>query len=121
MSLSIAIRRIDDDIVVLELAGRLSVIEPSLRRSAWELMERGERHFIISLANVSYLDNSGLGQLCWIYTAVRNRGGDMVLLMPTCRIKQLLSITKLDAVFQSFECEADAVASMQALTSAVSA
>ena len=120
MSLSIEIRRIER-VVVLELAGRLSVLEPSLRQLAWELMERGERYFIIRLANLSYLDNSGLGQLCWIYTVVRNRGGDMALLMPTSRIKKLLDITKLDTVFQTFESETDAIASIQAFRSAVSA
>ena len=119
MSLSIEIRQIDQ-IVVLELAGRVSVLEPSLRDVASELVERGERHMIISLANVSYLDNSGLGQLCWIYTVVRNRGGDMKLLKPTSRIQKLLSITKLDTVFQSFERETDAVASMHILRSAPS-
>ena len=120
MSLSIEIRHIDR-VVVVELAGRLSVLEPSLRQLAWELMERGERYFVISLANVSYLDNSGLGQLCWIYTVVRNRGGDFALLMPTSRIKTLLRITKLDTVFQIFESETDAIASMQTLRSTVSA
>ncbi len=112
MSLSIEIRRVDE-IVVLEVAGRLSVLEPDLRQLAWELIQRGERHFIISLANVSYLDNSGLGQLCWIYTMVRNCEGDMTLLRPTSRIKKLLNITRLDTVFESFERETDAIRSMQ--------
>ena len=120
MSLSIETRRIDR-VVVLELAGRLSVLEPVLKDRAWELMELGERHFVISLANVSYLDNAGLGQLCWIYTVVRNRGGDTKLLKPTSRIRKLLGITKLDTVFQSFERETDAVASMRTLRSTVSA
>jgi len=120
MSLSIETRRVDV-VVILELAGRLSVLEPSLRQLAWEFMERGERYFVVNLANVSYLDNSGLGQLCWLYTVVRNRGGDMKLLKPTSRIKRLLNITKLDTVFQSFERETDAVQSMQAFRSTVSA
>ena len=120
MSLSIQIRRIGH-IVVLDLVGRLSVLEPDLRQLAWELMEQGDRFFMINLANVTYLDNSGLGQLCWFYTVVRNRGGDLTLLRPTCRIKKLLSITKLDTVFQLFECEADAVSAMQAFKSIVSA
>ena|SRR5207244_4241177 len=120
MSLSIEIRHVDQ-VVVMELSGRLSVLEQNVRRLAWELIERGERFFIISLANVSYLDNSGLGQLCWIYTVVRNRGGDMKLLRPTIRIKTLLNITKLDTVFQYFECEDEAVGAMQAVRSAVSA
>ena len=120
MNLSIEIRRINH-IVVLELAGRVSLFEQNLRQMARELIERGERYFIISLANVSYLDNSGLGQLCWLYTTARNHGGDMALLKPTSRIKKLLSITKLDTVFQSFEYEADAVASMEGFRTAVSA
>ena len=120
MSLSIEIRQIDR-VVVLELAGRVSVLEQGLRQIAWNLMERGERYFIINLADVSYLDNSGLGQLCWIYTVVRNRGGDMALLMPTSRIKKLLNITKLDTVFRCFEFETDAVVALLALRSIVSA
>jgi anti-sigma B factor antagonist len=119
MSLSIDIRR-TDRVVILELAGRLSVLEPSLRDLAWELIEHGERYFAICLANVSYLDNSGLGQLCWIYTVLQNRGGDMVLLRPTYRIKKLLHITRLDTVLQSFDCESEAVASIPAIRSAVS-
>lgn len=120
MSLSIEVRRFGD-VVVLELAGRVSVLEQDLRRVAWELIERGERYLLISLANVSYLDNSGLGQLCWIYTVLQNRGGDMMLLKPTSRIKRLLNITKLDTVFHSFECEAEANAAIHAFRSAVSA
>jgi anti-sigma B factor antagonist len=120
MSLSIEIRRVDQA-VVLELYGRLSVLEQQLRQLSWELLQSGGRNFVISLANVSYLDNSGLGQLCWIYTVARNRGGDMKLLRPTSRIKRLLNITKLDTVFQSFESEAEALQSMQPLKSTVSA
>ena len=120
MSLSIELRR-TDQVVILELAGRLSVLEPSLRELARELIEEGERYFAISLANVSYMDNSGLGQLCWIYTALQNRGGEMALVRPTSRIKKLLEITKLDTIFQSFESEKDAVACIPALRSVVSA
>jgi anti-sigma B factor antagonist len=112
MSLSIEVRRVEQ-VVVLEVCGRVSVLEQDLRRRVWELIERGERNFIISLANVSYMDNSGLGQLCLIYTVLRNRGGDVKLLKPTTRIKRLLGITKLDTVFQCFDREADAVAALQ--------
>ncbi len=108
MSLSIGIRKIENA-VVLDLFGRVSVLEQNLRQAAWDLIERGERTLVINLANVSYLDNSGLGQLCWIYTVLRNRGGEMKLLKPTTRIRRLLSITKLDTVFQTFESEIEAV------------
>lgn len=120
MSLSIEIRRIES-IVVLELSGRLSVLEPQLRQLSRELIERGEKFFVINLANVSQLDNSGLGQLCWIYTTLRGRGGDMKLLKPTARIKKLLSITRLDTVFESFDREIEAILAMQVIRSVVSA
>jgi anti-anti-sigma factor len=119
-SLSIEVRQLND-IVIMELAGRVSFFEQSLRQTAAKLIERGEQYFIISLANVSYLDNSGLGQLCWIYTVLRSRGGDMALLKPTSRIKKLLCITKLDTVLHSFESEAEAIASMEAFRPAISA
>jgi anti-sigma B factor antagonist len=120
MSLSIELRD-NGGVIIFELAGRLSVLQPSLRQLAWELIEQGHRYFVINLGNVSYLDNSGLGQLCWIYTVARNRGGDMVLLKPTTRIRKLLNITKLDSVFKAFDYEVDAIASIQTLRSTVSA
>jgi len=116
MSLSIEIRQIER-FVILELAGRVSVLEPGLKQVAARLMDRGERYFIINLANVAYLDNFGLGQLCWIYTVARNRGGDMKVLKPTPRIKELLK--KLDSVFETFEREDDALRSIPVLTASL--
>jgi anti-sigma B factor antagonist len=120
MSLSIEIRRLECA-VVLELSGRLSIFEQNLRHCVWELIENGDRIFVINLANVSYLDNSGLGQLCLIYTMLKNRGGDLKLVRPTPRIRRLLGITKLDTVFEVFEHETEAVRTGRALSSAVSA
>jgi anti-sigma B factor antagonist len=115
MSLSIELRK-NDHVVIMELAGRVSVLDRSLKQLAEDLVERGERYFVMNLANVSYLDNSGLGQLCLIYTVARNRGGDVKLLKPTERIRKLLTITKLDAVLECFDSEDEAVASMRLLT-----
>ena len=120
MTLSIELRRIDN-IVILELAGRVSVLESQLRQLAERLIQQGERYFLINLANVSYMDNSGLGQLCLIYTIARNRGGDMRLLKPTERIRKLLAITKLESIFMLYESERDAVGAMSALTPSLSA
>ena len=113
MSLSIELRKIDH-VVIMGLAGRVSVLDRCLKQIAEDLVGRGERFFLMNLANVSYMDNSGLGQLCLIYTIARNRGGDVKLLKPTERIKKLLNITKLDSVFECFDSEDEALASMQA-------
>lgn len=111
MSLSVEIRHIDH-IVIIELAGRLSILETPLKQIVEALLKRGDRYFIINLANVSYVDSFGLGQLCWIYTVARNRGGNMKLLKPSSRVKELLQLTKLDTVFESLDREADAIGSM---------
>ncbi len=120
MDLYIEIREVKD-IIVMDLAGRVSVFEQGLRHLATDLIESGERHLIINLANVSYVDNSGLGQLCWIYTLLQSRGGEMALVSPTPLVRQLLSITKLDTVFHSFESESQAIASMETFRPAISA
>src|SRR5215510_10530297 len=120
MNLSIEVRQIHN-IIILELAGRVDVLENGLRELACQLIESGHCRFVVNLANVSYLDNSGLGQLCWIYTVARNRGGDLVLLRPTARIRKLLSITKLDSVFRCFEQEVEAVEAIRPFKSMVSA
>ena len=120
MNLSIELRHIDG-VAILDLAGRVSVLERNLREVACQLLERGERNLIINLANVSYLDNSGLGQLCWLHTVIRNRGGRMLLLKPTSRIRKLLNITRLDTVLQSFDNEAEAIAAIPRVKSVISA
>jgi anti-sigma B factor antagonist len=120
MDLVIEVREVND-VVMMELAGRLSIFEQSLRHLATDLIESGERQLIINLANVSYLDNSGLGQLCWIYTLLQNRGGELALVKPTARIREVLSITKLDTVFQSFESESEAIRWMEGVRPAISA
>jgi len=120
MSHSISIRQVNH-IVVLELWGRLSVQDRTLLHFATSLIERGERYFVISLEHLSYLDNGGLGQLCWIYTAIQNRGGNIKLLKTPDRFKTLLKITGLDTIFQSFESEADAIAAMEPCRPALSA
>ena len=118
MNLSIEIRKIQH-VTVLELAGRVSVLEFQPKEIVQELIERGERFFVINLANVSYMDNSGLGQLCLIYTLAKKRGGEIKLLKPTPRIQKLLNITKLDTVFQSFDREQEAIEALQPLASVV--
>jgi anti-sigma B factor antagonist len=120
IDLYIDIRELND-IILMDLTGRVSVFEQTLRYLATDLIEGGERQLIINLANVTYLDNSGLGQLCWIYTLLQSRGGEMALVHPSARIKELLSITKLDTVFQSFDSESEAIAWMENFKPAISA
>ena len=114
MSLSIKTRH-EDGVTVLELSGRLTIGEPvlSLRDSVRGAVADGGLKFVLNLGQVSYIDSSGLGELVSIYTTVRNKKGDVKLLKLTTKARDLLQMTKLLTVFDTFDEEADALASLK--------
>jgi anti-sigma B factor antagonist len=108
MSLVIRQRNVSD-IVILDLTGRLWILDLPLRDLMNSLLGDGQRDFILNLAGVDYMDSSGLGQLITIWTSVKNRNGNMAILAPTTRVQRLFDITRLCTVFPIFEKEDDAV------------
>jgi anti-sigma B factor antagonist len=110
MSLNVKTRRVDN-IVVVEMSGRLTIGEPVLllRETLRVHVNDGVRQFILNLGDVSYIDSSGLGELVSAYTTVRNKQGDVKLLNLTAKAKDLLQMTKLLTVFDVFDDEAKAV------------
>lgn len=89
--------------VVLDLAGRLTILDDSLRDAVREFLKAGKRQFILKMNNLSYMDSCGLGQLVSVYITVRNAGGSLRLLSPGERCRELLRISKLDTVFDIFD------------------
>jgi len=114
MSLSIKTRRFED-VSVLDLSGKLTIGEPVLllRETLRSSVNEGERKFILNLGDVSYIDSSGLGELVSSYTTIRNKGGDVKLLKLTSKTKDLLQMTKLLTVFDVYDDEAKAIASLK--------
>ena len=110
MSLAIT-SRIVSGVVMVDVSGRLCVSQISLREDINELLEEGHRHFVLNLANVPYIDSFGLGQLITIWSSVRSRGGELILLRPTDHVQKLLQITRLNSVFQISGEEVQAVRS----------
>src|SRR5689334_3978759 len=110
MSLTVKTRKLDH-IVVLDLAGRLTGGEPVslLKDAIRQQLDGGAAKFILNLGEVSYIDSSGLGELVAAYTSIRNRNGDVKLLNLTARAKDLLQMTKLLTVFDSYDSELAAV------------
>ena len=103
--------RISSNVVIVDISGRLSLLDVALRDHMTELLEEGHRAFVLNLAKVSYVDSFGLGQLITIWTSVRNRGGQMILLRPTDHVQTLFRITKLNTIFHISSEEAQAVRS----------
>jgi anti-sigma B factor antagonist len=102
MSLKISIRKIDD-VAILDLAGRLWVQEQPLQDQVRSVLDQGGRFLVLNLENVDYIDSSGLGQLVSIWTSIRSRHGNIVLLKPTDRVRRLLRTTALYIVFDVFD------------------
>ena len=75
------------------------------------LAMQGRRKIVLNLADVPYIDSAGLGEIVRTYTTISRQGGQLKLLNLTKRIEDLLSITKLLTVFETYDNEADAVRS----------
>ncbi len=102
-------------VVVLDLSGRITLGEPSarLRESLRQLLNQGQKKILLNLADVNYIDSSGLGELVSGYTTVKNHGGQLKLLNLTKKVNDLLQVTKLYTVFEVHDNEARAVQSFQ--------
>jgi len=114
MSLVLKSRRLDD-VVILDLSGRITMGEGTLilRNQIQKLLSAGDRKFLLNLEDVNYIDSSGLGELVTSFTTVRNQGGLLKLLNLTRRVQDLLQITKLLTVFETFNSEAEALKTMK--------
>ena len=108
MALVITIRVISE-VVVLDLFGRLWILDLPLRDKMNGFLNDGNRRFVVNLAGVEYIDSSGLGQLVSIWVSVKNRRGHLTLLNPTKRVQRLFEITRLNTIFEIFENEIEAV------------
>jgi anti-sigma B factor antagonist len=104
------------DVIVLDLKGRITLGEGDelLRENVNTLLNQGHKKLILNLADVPYIDSAGLGEVVRTYTTVSRQGGSLKLLNLTKRITDLLSITKLLTVFETFESESEAVRSFSA-------
>ena len=104
------------DVMVLDLKGKITLGEgdEQLKDKVNSLVNQGIRKMVLNLAEVPYLDSAGLGEVVRAYTTVSRQGGSLKLLNLTKRITDLLSITKLLTVFETFDSENDAVQSFSA-------
>ena len=114
MSVQVNPRRLDD-VVILDLSGRITLGEGTVavRDALQKLLRAGDRKFLLNLADVDYIDSGGLGELITGFTRVRAEGGQLKLLKLTHRVRDLLQITKLLTVFDSYESETEALKSMR--------
>jgi anti-sigma B factor antagonist len=100
-----------EGIIILDLKGRI-VVGPEaseLREKVKELNASDQRNVVLNLAQVDFIDSTGLGALVICATSLRKQGGNIKLLNLNRRNIELLVMTKLFAVFEVFTDEQDAV------------
>jgi anti-sigma B factor antagonist len=104
------------DVMILDLKGKITLGggDEILKDKVNSLVNQGQKKILLNFADVPYVDSAGLGEIVRTYTTVSRQGGSMKLLNLTKRITDLLSITKLLTVFETFESEKEAVASFGA-------
>jgi len=100
-------------VMIVDASGRITLGDGSamLRKTIRQLLEEGHAKIVLNLADVDYIDSSGIGELVSAYTAVRNKSGELKLLHLTKKVHDLLQITKLFTVFEVFSDEGAAVRS----------
>ena len=104
-----------DGITILDLSGRLTEGSGAeMWRRVRGFAAAGGTRVILNLADVSYVDSSGLGTMVASFVAMKRVGGMLKLLCPTNRTRQILTVTALSTVMPSFDNEALAVASFVA-------
>jgi len=101
------------DVTVVDAVGRITLGEgaSTFRDTVRELVGSGHKKMLLNLAEVSYIDSSGIGEMVSGFTTVANQSGQLKLLNLTKRVKDLLQITKLYTVFEVFDDEAAAIRS----------
>ena len=103
------------DVSILDLSGKITIGEGSvqLRDAVRKLLDAGKKKILLNLGDVSYVDSSGIGELVSSYTTTNNNGGQLKLLNLTKKIQDLLMITKLLTVFETYDSEEAAVSSFK--------
>ncbi|HKV25926.1 MAG TPA: STAS domain-containing protein [Candidatus Acidoferrum sp.] len=100
---------------VVDLSGKITLGEGSslLRTTVRGLLDEKRSKIVLNLADVDYIDSSGIGELVSAYTTTKGRGGELKLLHLTKKVHDLLQLTKLYTVFEVYNDEPTAVSSFQ--------
>jgi len=98
-------------VTVVDISGRIVLGEETalLRSTIRDLITRGKKSILLNLAQVPYIDSSGIGELVSAFVAVRREGGEVKLLNLTKKVRDVLQIVKVITIFDVFDNEAAAL------------
>ena len=105
--------RSEGDVSVVDLSGKITIGEGDvvLRETVETLLKEGRSKIVLNLARISYMDSAGIGELVACYKRSREKGGQLKLLNPSGKVYDLLQLTKLEEIFETFKDEGAAIQS----------
>jgi anti-sigma B factor antagonist len=109
-------QKVTSDVVVVKVNGDITLNQGGdvlLKDKIQSLLQQGHKKLVLDLGGVSYVDSAGLGQLVQIHSTTRSSGGSLRIANVTKKLKDLLVVTKLVTVFDSYDSEAEALASFK--------
>ena len=113
--------RIVGNVAIVKVTGEITLSKGGdvlLKDKIHSLIQQGHKNLLMDLSDVTYVDSAGLGQLVQAYATTKNRGGTLKLLNVTKRLRDLLVVTKLLTVFDTYDSEPAALASFGAASRA---
>ena len=101
------------DVTVLAVQGRMTLSDSggTVKHRVGRLLAAGRQQLVLDLAHVPYMDSTCVGELVSAFLTTRNQGGTLKFAGVTGRIAELLTVAKLDTVFEIFETDTAAVQS----------
>jgi anti-sigma B factor antagonist len=105
------------DVLVVNLTGPITLGPGTreFRQLITDTLESGRKNILLNMAEVYYIDSSGLGELVAAYTAATRRGGKLKLMKLTQRVQDVVQLTKVYRIFEVFDDETTAVRSFEVI------
>lgn len=106
-------RRIIGGVAVIDVAGRMTGLDSpgQLKAQVIGALVAGEKNIVLNLAQLSFVDSSFIGELVACVLAVTRAGGTLKLACVVRRVQELLHITRLASIIETYDTEHAAVAS----------
>ncbi len=100
-------------ISVVDISGKITIGEGDvvLRERVTELLDGGQAKILLNLEKVKYMDSAGIGELVACYKRAKEKDGSVKLLNPSGKVYDLLQLTKLEEVFETYTDEKEALVS----------
>jgi anti-sigma B factor antagonist len=99
------------NIVIMRVEGRIGPDATLISEKVYDCIDQGKHRILVDMKLVNWMSSTGLGILIGSLTTLRNHNGDLKLLNVGEKVREILRVTKLDKIFETYEDEEKAIGS----------